>query len=341
MTLRQRGPQAAPPTRSRSTRATCGRTGISAADRAHTIRVLADSATEPHDLTRPGHVVPLRAVRRRRAAPARAHRGRGRPGPAGRADARPARSCELVNDDGSMMRAPAVPRVRRRARPGDDLDRRPDRATGGAPSRSVERVAETGAARPRTASSARSATAAASTASSTSRWSCGDIGDGEDVLVRVHSECLTGDVFGSLRCDCGPQLQAALARGRRGGPRRRALHARPRGPRHRAGAQAAGLPAAGRRPRHRRRQPRARPAGRRARLRHRRADPAPTSGVAVDAAAHQQPGQAGRARGLRPADHRPGAAADRAPTDAQPALPARPSATGWATSCPTSADRTP
>jgi 3,4-dihydroxy 2-butanone 4-phosphate synthase/GTP cyclohydrolase II len=38
----------------------------------------------------------------------------------------------------------------------------------------------------------------------------GDIGDGTDVLVRVHSECLTGDVFGSLRCDCGPQLQAAL-----------------------------------------------------------------------------------------------------------------------------------
>jgi 3,4-dihydroxy 2-butanone 4-phosphate synthase/GTP cyclohydrolase II len=40
----------------------------------------------------------------------------------------------------------------------------------------------------------------------------GEIGDGEDVLVRVHSECLTGDVFGSLRCDCGPQLDAALAR---------------------------------------------------------------------------------------------------------------------------------
>jgi 3,4-dihydroxy 2-butanone 4-phosphate synthase / GTP cyclohydrolase II len=39
----------------------------------------------------------------------------------------------------------------------------------------------------------------------------GDLGDGEDVLVRVHSECLTGDVFGSLRCDCGPQLEAALA----------------------------------------------------------------------------------------------------------------------------------
>src|SRR5205823_13815309 len=40
----------------------------------------------------------------------------------------------------------------------------------------------------------------------------GEVGDGTDILVRVHSECLTGDVFGSLRCDCGPQLDAALAR---------------------------------------------------------------------------------------------------------------------------------
>ena len=80
-----------------------------------------------------------------------------------------------------------------------------------------------------------------STAPTTSRWSRGDIGDGEDVLVRVHSECLTGDVFGSRRCDCGPQLDAALRGGRRRGPRRRALRARPRGPRHRPDAQAAGL----------------------------------------------------------------------------------------------------
>ena len=75
----------------------------------------------------------------------------------------------------------------------------------------------------------------------------GDIGDGEDVLVRVHSECLTGDVFGSLRCDCGPQLQAALAGGGPGGARHRALHPRARGPGDRPAAQAAGLPAAGRR----------------------------------------------------------------------------------------------
>src|SRR5690606_11301687 len=40
----------------------------------------------------------------------------------------------------------------------------------------------------------------------------GEIGDGEDVLVRVHSECLTGDAFGSVRCDCGPQLRAAMQR---------------------------------------------------------------------------------------------------------------------------------
>ena len=45
---------------------------------------------------------------------------------------------------------------------------------------------------------------------SISRWSMGDIADGEPVLVRVHSECLTGDIFASLRCDCGPQLHAAL-----------------------------------------------------------------------------------------------------------------------------------
>jgi 3,4-dihydroxy 2-butanone 4-phosphate synthase/GTP cyclohydrolase II len=50
------------------------------------------------------------------------------------------------------------------------------------------------------------------------------------VLVRVHSECLTGDVFGSLRCDCGPQLRRRAGGGRAGGPRRRALHPRARGP---------------------------------------------------------------------------------------------------------------
>ena len=149
----------------------------------------------------------------------------------------------------------------------------------------------------------------------------GDIGDGEDVLVRVHSECLTGDVFGSLRCDCGPQLHAALAAVAAGGPRRRALHARARGPRHRPAAQAAGLPAAGPGRGHRRRQPRPRPARRRPRLRHRRADPRRPR-HAHDAAADQQPGQARRAGGLRPARSSAGC---RCPAHAPPenlALPA-------------------
>ena len=74
-----------------------------------------------------------------------------------------------------------------------------------------------------------------STAPSTSRSSTATSADGEPVLTRVHSECLTGDVFGSQRCDCGPQLDEALERIVDGGPRRRRLPARPRGPRHRAG----------------------------------------------------------------------------------------------------------
>ena len=87
-------------------------------------------------------------------------------------------------------------------------------------------------------------------------------------LVRVHSECLTGEAFGSLKCECGPQLDAALDAIEQDG-RRRHLPARPRGSRHRAHQQAARLPPAGGRPRHARREPRARPARRRARLRAR------------------------------------------------------------------------
>jgi 3,4-dihydroxy 2-butanone 4-phosphate synthase / GTP cyclohydrolase II len=184
-------------------------TGISAADRAHTIRLLADPTTAPSDLSRPGHVVPLRA---------REGGVRRRPGHTEAtvdllrlAGMRPVGVlCELVNDDGSMMRmAHMVPFA---AEHGlvlisiADLIRYRTLAE-----QQVERVVDTRIPTPHgvfTAVGYRTGHDAAEHIALV----YGEIGDGEDVLVRVHSECLTGDVFASLRCDCGPQLQAALAR---------------------------------------------------------------------------------------------------------------------------------
>ncbi len=184
-------------------------TGISATDRARTIKVLADSSTEPWDLTRPGHVMPLRAVPGgvlRRAGHTEAAVDLAR-----MAGLSPSGAlCELVNDDGTMMRAPScrafadehglvmisiadLIRYRRRT---ESL---------------VERVAVTTLPTEHgefTAYGYRGIT----DESEHIALVAGDIGDGEDILVRVHSECLTGDVFGSYRCDCGPQLHAALER---------------------------------------------------------------------------------------------------------------------------------
>ena len=183
-------------------------TGISAADRAHTIRVLVDSATEPHELSRPGHVFPLRAMdggvlRRTGHTEASVDLAR-------LAGLTPAGViCEIVNDDGSMMRAPAL------------------RQFADEHGLLMISIAELVSYRRRTE---RSVVRAAETVVPTAHGLFrafgyrglldgvehvamvrGDLGNGEDVLVRVHSECLTGDVFGSLRCDCGPQLDAAMA----------------------------------------------------------------------------------------------------------------------------------
>ncbi|HZM76432.1 MAG TPA: bifunctional 3,4-dihydroxy-2-butanone-4-phosphate synthase/GTP cyclohydrolase II [Candidatus Limnocylindrales bacterium] len=184
-------------------------TGISAADRAHTIRMLADPATKPSDLARPGHVVPLRA---------KAGGVLRRPGHteaaidlAQLAGLNPAGVlCELVNDDGSMMR---LPDLRRFAAEHElvlvsiaDLiayRRRTEQL--------VVRIAE---ARLPTEYGVFRAVGYHATHDNAEHVALvyGDIGDGQDVLVRAHSECLTGDVFGSLRCDCGPQLQDSLKR---------------------------------------------------------------------------------------------------------------------------------
>ena len=283
-------------------------TGISAADRAHTIKVLSDSATEPGDLTRPGHVMPLRAVPGgvlRRAGHTEAAVDLAR-----LAGLSPSGAlCELVNEDGTMMRAPQCRAFADehglvmisiadliRYRRGHE--------------RQVERVATTTLP---TAFGDFTAVGYRCALDDIEHVALvvGDIGDGQDILVRVHSECLTGDVFGSLRCDCGPQLQAAMRAVAEEG---RGVVLYMRGHEGRGiglVSQAAGLRAAGRRARHRRRQPRPRPAGRRPRLRHRRADPGRPR-RAHHAPADQQPGQARGPGGLRPDDRRARAAGDRA-----------------------------
>jgi 3,4-dihydroxy 2-butanone 4-phosphate synthase/GTP cyclohydrolase II len=183
-------------------------TGISAHDRAHTIRVLADSATEPWELTRPGHVFPLRAVTG--GVLQRAGHTEAAVELARLAGLTPAGAiCELVNDDGSMMRAPKC-----RAFADEhgllmisiaDLIAHVRRTES-----QVERVVETTLP---TAYGDFRAIGFRSTIDGEEHVAlvAGDIADGQDVLVRVHSECLTGDALGSLRCDCGPQLHAALA----------------------------------------------------------------------------------------------------------------------------------
>ena len=182
-------------------------TGISAADRARTARLLADPATGRGDLARPGHVFPLRA----RDGGVLVRRGHTEAAVdlcrlAGRAPA--GVICEVVEEDGSMSRLPQLRRLAdERGWPlvsiADlvDLRRRSEAL--------VERVVST---RLPTAHGEFTAHGFRSGIDGSEHIALvhGDITTGTP-LVRVHSECLTGDVFGSLRCDCGPQLDAAQA----------------------------------------------------------------------------------------------------------------------------------
>src|SRR3954466_14878573 len=198
-------------------------TGISASDRAHTIRMLADADTGSADLARPGHVVPLRAkdggvLRRPGHTEAAVDL-------AVLAGLRPSGAlCEVVSekdptgmargeelrvfaDEHDLVMVSIADLIAYRKRFDKPIERVADERGFG---QGVERVAEG------TVPLAPGVFAAVGYRSSYDgrehvAFVYGDIGDGEDVLVRVHSECLTGDVFGSLRCDCGPQLQAALA----------------------------------------------------------------------------------------------------------------------------------
>jgi 3,4-dihydroxy 2-butanone 4-phosphate synthase/GTP cyclohydrolase II len=184
-------------------------TGISAGDRAHTARVLADSATEPWEITRPGHVFPLRyreggVLSRRGHTEAAVDLAR-------LAGLTPVGVLvEIVNDDGTMKRGPELREFADEHGLAmisiDDLVRHRHRTED-----LVERVAETLLP---TRHGEFTAYGYRSTIDDSEHLALayGDVGGDDPVLTRVHSECLTGDVFGSQRCDCGPQLDEALER---------------------------------------------------------------------------------------------------------------------------------
>ena len=184
-------------------------TGISAADRAATIRVAIDPKTRPSDLAKPGHVSPLRA--RDGGVLVRAGQTEAAVDLARLAGLYPAGViCEIMNRDGTMARVPQLSRFARRhgllmITVADLIKYRMRH------DRLVKRLAS---ARLPTAHGPFDVTAYDSLIDGRTHIALvrGDIGDGEGVLVRVHSQCLTGDVFASSRCDCGTQLSLAMQR---------------------------------------------------------------------------------------------------------------------------------
>jgi 3,4-dihydroxy 2-butanone 4-phosphate synthase/GTP cyclohydrolase II len=184
-------------------------TGISAQDRARTIQVLIDPGSEPGDLRRPGHVFPLRARRGgvlRRVGQTEAAvdlaRLAGHP-PAGVI-------CEILNSDGTMARRPQLEEfAREHGLPYITVAQLV--AYRLAKERLVRRVAEASMPTPLGEFRVIGYDSIIDEREHVALVK-GDVANQEDVLVRMHSECLTGDVFGSLRCDCGQQLVAAMSR---------------------------------------------------------------------------------------------------------------------------------
>jgi 3,4-dihydroxy 2-butanone 4-phosphate synthase/GTP cyclohydrolase II len=184
-------------------------TGISAADRAATVLAAIDPATRPADLARPGHMFPLKA--RTGGVLVRAGQTEAAVDLARIAGLYPAGViCEIMNEDGTMARVPELARFARRHKllmiTVADLIQYRMRTEA-----LVRRVAQ--ASLPTEHGDFR-VLAYESVLDHETHVALvkGDIGDGQQVLVRVHSRCLTGDVFHSARCDCGPQLDAALER---------------------------------------------------------------------------------------------------------------------------------
>ncbi|KRT68300.1 MAG: bifunctional 3,4-dihydroxy-2-butanone-4-phosphate synthase/GTP cyclohydrolase II [Candidatus Methylomirabilales bacterium] len=182
--------------------------GVSAQDRATTIRALVDPKTRPEDLAVPGHIFPLRA--REGGVLARAGQTEAALDLSRLAGLYPAGViCEIMNEDGSMARVPQLFEFARRH---------------GLRTITVQDLITFRMRREKLVR--RAAAATVPTRHGTFRallyqslvgndqhlaLTLGHITPADEVLVRVHSECLTGDVFGSLRCDCGPQMDRALA----------------------------------------------------------------------------------------------------------------------------------
>jgi 3,4-dihydroxy 2-butanone 4-phosphate synthase/GTP cyclohydrolase II len=184
-------------------------TGISASDRAATVLAAIDPRTRPSDLARPGHMFPLKA--RTGGVLVRAGQTEAAVDLARIAGLYPAGViCEIMNDDGTMARVPELTKFAKRHKllmiTVADLIQYRLRTEA-----LVHRVAS--AALPTEHGDFRViAFESAIDRETHVALVKGEIGDGENVLVRVHSRCLTGDVFHSARCDCGLQLDAAMSR---------------------------------------------------------------------------------------------------------------------------------
>ena len=181
--------------------------GISAADRARTIRVLADPTAVPEDLVQPGHVFPLRA--RPGGVLQRAGHTEAAVDLVQLAGCRPIGViCEIMNDDGTMARLPELMKFARKHRLkvcaiADLIQYRRARE------KLVERVEVV---KLPTEYGKFDLYLYRSKLEGLNHLAlvCGNVAGKRDALVRVHSECLTGDVFSSCRCDCGPQLRQAM-----------------------------------------------------------------------------------------------------------------------------------
>jgi 3,4-dihydroxy 2-butanone 4-phosphate synthase/GTP cyclohydrolase II len=184
-------------------------TGISAGDRAATVLAAIDPATRPADLARPGHMFPLRS--RTGGVLVRAGQTEAAVDLARIAGLYPAGViCEIMNEDGTMARVPELARFARRhgllmITIADLINHR---------TRTEILVRRVASANLPTAHGDFHVHAIENQLDQQTHIAMvrGDLGDGADVMVRVHSQCLTGDALHSIRCDCGAQLEAALER---------------------------------------------------------------------------------------------------------------------------------